>query len=138
MQLFSDVEQPSEAACYEFPPDDLLYSLIESYFEHLNPYWPVLHRPTFNEWLNYGFHLHHLGFATVVMLVCANGAQFCQDPRVCFEPGRRSSAGWGWFKQVDLSHNSLFAVPSLFGIQSYCVCLTFSSIVIYVATTERT
>lgn len=48
-----------------------------------------------------GLHQCDEGFASTVLLVCAHGARFSDDPRVC--PGHSKNydeAGFQWFNQV--------------------------------------
>ncbi|KAJ7592424.1 hypothetical protein C8J56DRAFT_1023530 [Mycena floridula] len=84
---------------YEFPPDDLMVSLIQLYFAHSNIFLPLLHRPTFERKIAEGEHLDvNSTFGTVVMLVMAIASRFSDDPRV-LAPGHDSplSSGWKWF-----------------------------------------
>lgn len=46
---------------------------------------PLLHRPTFERAIKEGLHLQDPKFGANVLLVCANGARFCDDPRVLSE-----------------------------------------------------
>lgn len=67
---------------------------------------------------------HHIdeAFGGVVMLVCANGARFVDDPRVILE-GTNSwlSSGWKWFSQVRIASKSLVSSSRLFDLQITCV-----------------
>lgn len=66
--------------------------------------------------------MYHDQFRQIVLLVCANGARFSDDPRVFIEGDRTMySSGWKWFTQVDLSRKSLLAVPTLYDLQVHCV-----------------
>ncbi|KAE9408799.1 hypothetical protein BT96DRAFT_932552 [Gymnopus androsaceus JB14] len=72
---------------YNFPPEDLNGGL--------NLILPLLHRPTFENGIADGFHQHDPFFGGTVLLVCAIGARYCDDPRVFSEgPSVPSSAGW--------------------------------------------
>lgn len=105
-----------------FPQPDLLTALVDLYFENVNIFTVLLHRPSFMKDIEDELHLYDYGFRQVVLLVCANGARFSEDPRVFIE-GDRSlySAGWKWFTQVDLSRKSLLASPTLYDLQMHCV-----------------
>lgn len=64
------------------------------------------------------------GFRQVVLLVCANGSRFSDDPRVLVNDSWHS-AGWKWFSQVDMLRKSWLAPnpPSLYDLQMHCVCM---------------
>ena len=107
----------------DFPPPDLLATLVALYFTHMNDLLPLLHRPTFEAAVRDGVHLHDEGFGSTVLLVCANGARFADDPRVLLGgPGEiPQSAGWKWFQQVQMVRKSLLAPPRLYDLQIYAV-----------------
>jgi Fungal specific transcription factor domain len=65
-----------------FPPNDLLQCLVNIYFSRVNVVWPLLHRPTFEADLMREHHRRDLGFASVVLAVCAVASRYCQDRRV--------------------------------------------------------
>ncbi|KAJ7723932.1 fungal-specific transcription factor domain-containing protein [Mycena metata] len=106
---------------YDFPDDDLLQSLIQLYFSSVNPFLPLLHRPTFDNAVNRRLYLTHSGFAKTVLLVCAVGARYSTDPRVSIpDTPPRETAGWKWFDQVKLSGHMVHSHPTLYDLQSYC------------------
>lgn len=112
---------------YIFPDDDLAPSLIDAYFVQINPFMPLLHRPTFQRLVNE--RLHHVDpmFGSVYMLVCAHGARYSEDPRVLSE-GTNSprSAGWRWFEQIDIYRRPFTRKASLYELQRIAVLdLTF-------------
>lgn len=96
--------------------------LIDLYFRHVNVYSPLLHRPTFEKSVAEGLHLTDDAFGANLLLVCAVGARYSDDPRVLLD-GVQSvhSSGWKWFDQVQLVKKSLLAPPTLYDIQFYCV-----------------
>ena len=100
--------------------------LIERYFQFTHHLYPILHRPTFEEYFAEGRHFREEGFAGVVLLVCALGARFVDDPRVFLDhpskPRHPHSAGWKWFNQVQLVRNVALADPTLFDLQAMGVC----------------
>lgn len=108
---------------FSFPPDDLMPSLIDSYFSRNNALTPLLHRPTFDKGVREGLHLRDSGFASVLLLVCAIGARHSDDPRVTIEGfGGSYSAGWPWFYQVhSIFHVVNFEPPRLYDLQIACV-----------------
>ncbi|KAI0644251.1 fungal-specific transcription factor domain-containing protein [Trametes meyenii] len=102
----------------DFPPEDLMKDLISIFFTRLNVYTPLLHRPTFTEGLEKKQHLQDGGFGATVLLVCAIGAGFSDDPRVLLDgTDSKSSAGWKWFLQVEAARKSLMAPTRLYDLQ---------------------
>lgn len=59
-----------------------MYKLISLYSTLYNAYVPVLHLPLFLAALADGLHLRDPEFGSVLLLVCALGARFSDDPRV--------------------------------------------------------
>ena len=107
---------------YHYPPDDLIPQLVDNYFRVTNSYMPLLHRPSFERAL--ADHRHHtdIGFGSVVMLVCAIGARWSDDPRCILEGTSKHSAGWKWFDQVQIHRRSFMGPPRLYDLQIYVVC----------------
>jgi hypothetical protein len=115
-------EEPPDVV---FPPDDLARALFRIFFENVNPFYPLLHRPTFER--NYHECLHHesRSFAATVLVVCANGARWSDDPRCLGDGGTglRHTAGWEWFERAQsLSRNTL-KIPTLHDVQFYAVSI---------------
>lgn len=109
-----------------FPEQDLMNSLLNLYFDHVNLFMPLLHRPTFNAGLIVDMHLVDTSFARVVLLVCAIGARFSEDPRVlCTGSQSPLSAGWKWYNQAQSLEETLLAPASLYNIQSCCLSAEF-------------
>ncbi|KAI0080942.1 hypothetical protein K474DRAFT_1768943 [Panus rudis PR-1116 ss-1] len=114
--ITSSMQEPSPHR--DFPPHDLMSDLISLYFNHINDYFPLLHRPTFEARLEDNLHLHEEGFGSVLLLVCALGARFSTDPRVFLEgTDSMHSRGWKYFHQVTLVPKSLLHNPSLYDLQ---------------------
>lgn len=111
-----------EALRYDFPPPDLLDTLVSIYFEKLNTFLPLLHRPTFYAALGSNLHRRDEAFGGVVLLVCACASRFSNDSRVVLE-GQNSwhSSGWQWFSQVYLFRKTLLSVPCLYDLQLHAV-----------------
>ncbi|KAG6840164.1 hypothetical protein C0991_008486 [Blastosporella zonata] len=116
-------------ASFIFPQADLMTSLIDLYFERVNFLTPVLHRPSFERSVAEELHLRDDEFATVLLLVCAVGSRFSEDPRILLEEEdvepSMSSAGWKWFHQVQRVNRSVLAAPSLYDLQYYCLSVMF-------------
>lgn len=107
---------------YNFPPYDLIPSLVTLYFAHVNPFLPLLHRPTFERGITRGLHLTDSYFGATVLLVCALGSKYSDDPRVFVEGSNSTrSAGWHWYEQVRNLRSSFFARASLHELQAHVV-----------------
>ncbi|KAJ7894885.1 fungal-specific transcription factor domain-containing protein [Mycena olivaceomarginata] len=107
---------------YTFPPRDLLMRLVALYFSNVNIFFPVLHRPTFEKTLASHAHLSDDGFAKTVLLVCALGARYSDDPRAHLPATPLGTAGWVWYDQVKLI---VSGQPTLTCLQNYCLSVQF-------------
>lgn len=113
---------------FDFPPPDLIDSLIPLFFVHNNLYLPILHRPTFERQYQERLHETDTGFACILLLVCAIASRCSNDPRVLRPetmdsdtPPSRHSAGWKYFDQVKMQRKSLISPATLFDLQQYAV-----------------
>ncbi|KIJ51520.1 hypothetical protein M422DRAFT_244680 [Sphaerobolus stellatus SS14] len=134
--LWSDdyESRQSDVASFDFPPPDLMEELIPLYFHHNNLYLPLLHRPTFERQYRDGVHEREVGFACVLLLVCAVASRFSKDPRVLQQdlgaPGDQGkpplqTAGWKYFDQVQMQRKSLTAPATLCDLQQYALAGIF-------------
>ncbi|KAG6808555.1 hypothetical protein H0H92_003753 [Tricholoma furcatifolium] len=120
-----------DISAYIFPESDLLASLIDLYFQHVNLYFPLLHRPTFERLVSSGLHRTDIAFATMLLMLCAVAARYSDDPRVMTEPKDPSeqpdphSSGWKWFNQVPLMRTTLLKPTSLYDLQFYVLLAQF-------------
>lgn len=107
---------------YSFPEEDLMHSLIDLYFTHMNLYLPLLHRPTFERSVKEGLHHTHDMFGVILLLVCAVAARYSDDPRVLLDGiSSQHSCGWKWFSQVPMIKKTPLVSSSLFELQFYAV-----------------
>lgn len=104
-----------------FPEPDLLSVLVDLYFTKTNLHYPLLHRPTFERAIGDGLHTRDAAFGATVLLVCAIASRFSDDPRVGTPGAEELSCGWQYFDQVRHAIDPLFAPPSLYHLQYYCV-----------------
>ena len=63
-----------------FPEPALMSELFDNYFRTIHASFPLLHRPTFLRAVGAGQHRAEEGFGAVVLLVCALGARFSNNP----------------------------------------------------------
>ncbi|KAJ6550162.1 fungal-specific transcription factor domain-containing protein [Mycena capillaripes] len=109
---------------YAFPPPDVLSALVDLYFEHTNMYFPLLHRPTFDRAMADNLHLRDEKFGANVLLVCAIGSRFSDDPRV-FDATAPLNCGWKLFSQLRPEIEHLFLTPTLYDLQRCCLTIQF-------------
>ncbi|KAI1791322.1 fungal-specific transcription factor domain-containing protein [Ganoderma leucocontextum] len=114
------VEQPPYR---NFPPADLMEKLIDGYFDGVNIYLPLLHRPTFQNNVQDGLHLREKAFGAVLLMVCAIGSRWTDDPRVETDDG--TTPGWCWFTQVDTLRWSIFERPKVEDVQACSLIASF-------------
>lgn len=99
-----------------------MLSLIDLYFDNLNLYFPLLHRPTFERSVAECLHHTNESFAATLLLVCAVGSRYSDDPRVLLDDeASLHSCGWKYFDQVHVVRKSLLTPPSIYDLQFYCV-----------------
>ncbi|PIL33902.1 hypothetical protein GSI_03608 [Ganoderma sinense ZZ0214-1] len=89
--------------------------LVDGYFGHLNAYFALLHRPTFERDVRSGLHLRDRGFGAVVLLVCAAGSAWAYGS---LHAQPRQTPGWQWFDKVSSASFSLIARPRLYDVQA--------------------
>lgn len=119
-------EQEIARPAYTFPEDDLAASLVSLYFTEISVILPLLHRRTFEGGVATGLHFHDHGFAGTLLLVCALGAWYSDDPRVYLSGDTSGgSAGWKWYSQVQLAGQSPFGQTTLYDLQCYCLATQF-------------
>ncbi|KAJ7451686.1 fungal-specific transcription factor domain-containing protein [Mycena latifolia] len=116
------IETPQQV----FPENDLLTSLVNIYFEQINPILGILHSPSFRQSIAEGFHFRDQHFGAVVLAVCALASRSSDDPRV-FLDGVTSdhSCGWKWFRQVRPLRTSFSPAPSLHQLQLICLSVLY-------------
>ncbi|KAK0497234.1 fungal-specific transcription factor domain-containing protein [Armillaria luteobubalina] len=108
------------------PEDDLLTSLVDLYFSEVNPFVPLLHRPTFEKSVKGRLYLEDKDFAMVLLLVCAVASKYTDDPRVLSDGvTSKQSSGWKWFNQVLYARKSLLSPPALHVLQIICLFAQF-------------
>ncbi|KAG6845075.1 hypothetical protein H0H87_000979 [Tephrocybe sp. NHM501043] len=107
---------------YSYPDEDLIVSLVSAYFEQINPFFPLFHRPSFEKSVSERLYREDTNFGGTLLLVCALGSRYSGDPRVFYD-GTTSehSAGWKWFEQVSIMRTSFIPAPSLSELQNHAV-----------------
>ncbi|KAG8954208.1 hypothetical protein FRC04_000429 [Tulasnella sp. 424] len=106
-----------------FPPDDLMDELIELCFKTFMILFPVVHRPSLEKHRKENRHRNDINFARVLLGVCAIGARFSDDERVCLPSKDGSgpewnSAGWKYFTQIVSLKRPILAPAGLSDLQS--------------------
>ncbi|EIN12694.1 hypothetical protein PUNSTDRAFT_97512 [Punctularia strigosozonata HHB-11173 SS5] len=109
---------------HSFPVPPLITHLVDIYFNRINPFLPLLHRPTFERALADNLHFNDSGFGSVLLLVCANAARYSDDPRA-FDPKQPEASGWVWFNQVTIAKHVVTGAARLHDLQIYALAVTF-------------
>ncbi|KAK7062867.1 Gypsy retrotransposon integrase-like protein 1 [Paramarasmius palmivorus] len=108
-----------------FPEDDLMNELIDRYFKNSNDFFPVLHRSTFQKCVADNLHRRDRYFAFTVLAVCAIGSRYSDDPRVFDDIREEPSAGWKYFRQIQLLRSTFLKPPPIYELQMYCLAILF-------------
>ncbi|TRM68894.1 fungal-specific transcription factor domain-containing protein [Schizophyllum amplum] len=110
---------------FTFPAPELILSLVKFYFDEVNAFFPIIHRPTFEAQLQSMAHVEDTGFACVLLVVCAIGARYSDDSRVLADESSKHSAGWSYFSQVEMLRKPMIIPPKLHDIQIHCLSVLF-------------
>ncbi|EED21700.1 C6 transcription factor, putative [Talaromyces stipitatus ATCC 10500] len=81
VSLFNNQEQSLSNSELELPPYDLLYALVDLYFEHVNSWCPILHRRTTLDTL-FGPSPLEEADRVVLHAIVATALRFSLDPRL--------------------------------------------------------
>ncbi|THU79484.1 hypothetical protein K435DRAFT_785826 [Dendrothele bispora CBS 962.96] len=111
---------------FEFPDDENLRSLMDLYFNFHHPYFPLLHRSTFERSVTEGLHHRDHDFGSLVLALCSLASKYSDDPRNL--PSGSSSTldlGWRWFGQLRLMRTNFVAPTTLHSLQGYCLAIHF-------------
>lgn len=103
-------------------------SLINLYFANVNCIMPLLNRLIFQTAVSGGLHKRDTDFGATVLLVCAIGSRYSDDPRVRMNGTSSHWNGWMFSEQVHVIEHSTFGPASLYVLQVYCVCFSFGFI----------
>ncbi|KAJ3992928.1 fungal-specific transcription factor domain-containing protein [Lentinula boryana] len=118
------LRQETAVPAYVFPEIDLLWDLVRIYFTEVAPYFPLLHRPTFETAIVSGRHLLDPDFGAIVLAVCSIAARDSNDPRV-FKHDTKITAGWQWFRQVRLVRPHFVEPTSVHELQLCCLAYVY-------------
>ncbi|KAK6974885.1 Zn(2)-C6 fungal-type domain-containing protein [Favolaschia claudopus] len=117
---------PHATTTFDFPPQPLMFALVDLYFTHQNVYIPLLHRPTFEREVSSGLHLRDDAFAATLLLVCAIGSRWSNDPGIA---GEGLTCGWRWFNQTlkipSTVGDHLFGQARLYELQYFSLAVIF-------------
>ncbi|KAF9072557.1 fungal-specific transcription factor domain-containing protein [Rhodocollybia butyracea] len=109
-----------ESPPYSFPDPDLLALLVRLFFEKIHPYFPMLHRPSFEKSVSEGLHMTDKGFGAVLLMVCSLASQQSNDLRTLSEgTDSEHSQGWRYYRQIQVVHQPFEDVHSIYEFQLY-------------------
>src|ERR1700753_2869645 len=104
----------------EYPDPDLMRHLIDRYFDNLNILLPLLHRPSFVRSVEEGLHHVDNDFGVTVLLVCAIGCRYTQDPRITHELTTSTSCtAWKFCSEIHKLKKVDYRPRSLYEAQLY-------------------
>ncbi|KAF8330639.1 fungal-specific transcription factor domain-containing protein [Amanita rubescens] len=116
----------TEAIKFQFPPDEFLPLLVDLYFEQVNLFFPLLHRPTFQRTVDEGLHRKDYWFGALLLLVCAIGSQYIDDSHALNHGELNFQAsGRQWFQQVQLAWQNVPGPPILHNLQLHCLTIRY-------------
>ncbi|KAI9569698.1 fungal-specific transcription factor domain-containing protein [Boletus coccyginus] len=118
----------------DFPPQDLADNLINVYFEKVNPFLPLFHRPTFERQWRGGLRHKDAWFGCLCLSMFAVASRWSDDPRVLdegkydvpqverpTEQCKWQRAGWRFFNAAVAAHHGCFSLlhpAGLFEVQT--------------------
>ncbi|KAF8176117.1 fungal-specific transcription factor domain-containing protein [Mycena galopus ATCC 62051] len=109
---------------YNYPPDDLIASLLDLYFNFVHPTIPILHRPSFERSVANGLHLTDSDFGGTLLSVLGIASRYSNDPRVFVDGGVSLSSGWKFINQIRILPKSF--APTIYEVQMYCLMAIYS------------
>ena len=126
-----------QPVAFNFPPPSLMLHLVSVFFFCVNPFYPLLHRPSFEAGLREGRHEKDPRFGAVTMLMCAVASRWSEDPRVlpkesaeenrAGDPNNKpswGSAGWDFYSQFHQRYRrNVFHPISVYDLQMMAVSL---------------
>lgn len=92
------------------PYPDLAYELFEVYFRFVHPFFPILHRQTFEAHYADGLHRRDHYHAQLVLSVCAVASIYSNNPRVHSTVAGREVRGMRYMHDIIRSECALGAV----------------------------
>jgi len=92
--------------------------LVNAYFEQVNVYCPLLHRPSFERSISENLHVKDSAFGALLLAVCAVGSRYAYPPS---DDQDSSKSGILWFTQLPIKQSAFGHSVSLYHLQMYCV-----------------
>ncbi|THU83749.1 hypothetical protein K435DRAFT_765644 [Dendrothele bispora CBS 962.96] len=111
----------------DFPDDAHLWELTNIYFTLHHPYYPLLHKSTFEQALSEGLHRRDQDFGQLVLALCAVASRYTNDSRNIPQSHHSSlGLGWKWLQQINLFKGASVMSPvSLHELQTHCLAICF-------------
>ncbi len=85
---------------HSLPSPDLAYKLFEVYFRFIHPFFPIIHRQTFEAQYADGLHKRDPYHAQLVLSVCAVASIYSNDPLVCSTVAGRQVRGMRFIHDI--------------------------------------
>ncbi|KAF7308747.1 Fungal-trans domain-containing protein [Mycena kentingensis (nom. inval.)] len=112
------------------PDKSLMETLVDIYFDQINPIWSLLHAPSFRQSMAEGLHFSNRVFGTVVLAVCSLASRYSDDPRVLLSEhiNDPQCSGWKWFGQIRPERVHFSLKEYLYQLQAFALsCLYIAS-----------
>ncbi|KAK7438632.1 Gypsy retrotransposon integrase-like protein 1 [Stygiomarasmius scandens] len=116
-----------ELPVFKFPDSSEMRELVNAYFDQVNVYCPLLHRPSFERSVSQDLHARDSAFGALLLAVCAVGSRYAYPPS---EDQDSSKSGILWFTQLPIKQSAFGHSVSLYHLQMYCLAGTYLNIVI--------
>lgn len=97
----------------EFPPKDLILHLFDLFFRYITPFFPIIHRPTFEVQYADGLHERDTRYSRLVLMICATASIYSDDPRVLHEVNNSRIPGYQYFLDGNNCTHSAAQLPDL-------------------------
>lgn len=111
----------------DFPEEDLLSSLVDIYFRHVNRLFPVLHESSFRSRVSLRLYERDRRFGHLLLSVLSVASLYSTDSRVFEDVDGISVPGHRFFKRVK-DWNKTLAVPHLSDLQASFVRKSFHAL----------
>jgi len=117
---------------HALPAPALAAKLVEAYFDNVNAYAPLLHRPYFDRCMRDGLVETDLSFRSLYFMTCALGSRYVDDDSVCpadptgtYIEGPQQSRGYDFFTSASVTCSPKLSPATLFDLQSQCLTVTW-------------
>ncbi|KAF8336549.1 fungal-specific transcription factor domain-containing protein, partial [Cantharellus anzutake] len=123
--VYGNPEGAALPRVFAFPTPDLAHELFELFFRFFHPFFPILHRQTFESQYADGLHKRDHDQAVLLQSVCAVAAIYSNDPRVYGPLAGRQVRGMRYMRDAVLRECS-FRAATLQDLQALILRIFYS------------